>query len=751
MTKKFSVPQALLVLAALLAPVFGGYVASDSTAVGPSGLLAAMGEGQAPILQHALLALLTSGAMVLLLLGRRVQQIPYPYVAGTLLFLVVALAPSVAVSSYRAVSINVWMEWVVYAVAFLAAVAGLGRRVGPVVLLAAAALGTAWIARLGVFEYLEMRRIDPTWRVFCNWSNPNAAAGMLTLGFLCALGLPVLKERSANLLANLGVVVGGGLILCALALTGSKGGALLAMPTGLVILGLLVGRRDPVSYVGALFVLAFSAVVFVRPNAIPGVGSLLGFLPLLALAPAVAFAVAMLASVRLPVGRLAGAFALGCATLLFFASTTPRAQGAPAVATTGGSRIAAAATTQDQSATFRLNLWKSAAALAKERPISGWGLGSYRYESARPGLVTTTVFAHNTYLQFAAEAGVGALALFVGFLGLWARRAFRGSSRLPVEGRLAFAAGAGGAASVVAHSLVDSDFSYFGLGLMFFLVLGAATNLAADAVAPEFVPRPSRIVAAASIAALAGLFLYLGDGDLAKGGVRFAQKKGDRDASSIEGLTGWDGDAAYLWAVAQTDPEPGLRRAFELQPTPKIARSLAKVRERRGDFVAAEAALFPALDHDPNNLRTLYVLMELQQEAGDADAARTTARRIVAVEEKPVFRIRALDQLVPTETYLARVVLAADEADPVRKAALYADCARGIGRYAALTVPEVVRAAKEDPNGNYAGESLADARKKLGIGLDAARVAAKLYGSLGDARAAAMAKQAAALERALPD
>ena len=732
---RLSIPQALLILAALLAPVFGGYVASDSTTVGPEGLLAAMGDGQVPLLQHALLALPIFGALVFLLLQRRVQQIPHPYVAGALMLLVVALAPSVAGSSYRAVSVNVWMEWVAYAVAFLAAVSGLGRRVGPMAVLAAAALGTAWIARVGVFEYLEMRRIDPTWRVFCNWSNPNAAAGMLVLGFLCALGLPRLKERSADLLANLGVVVGGGLILCALFLTGSKGGTLIALPTGLVTLGLLAGRRHWALYPLGALVLALSAIGFLKS------------LPLLGIGSALLFAGVSLLAHRVHVGRLVGAFAFGGLMLVFFTSTTPGNR-AP---TTGFTRVGAAAKTQDQSATFRLNLWKSAAELARQRPISGWGLGSYRYESARPGLVTTTVFAHNVYLQLAAEAGLGALALWLGFLGLWARRAFRGSSHLPPEGRLAFAAAAGGVASIAAHSLVDSDLSYFGLGLAFFLVLGAAANLAADAVAPEFVPRASRGVAAASVAALAILFLYLGMGDLAKSRVRAAQRAGDRDVSSIEGLAGWDGDAAYLWALAQTDPEPGLKRAFDLQPTPKIARTLAKVQERRGDFIAAESSLFPALGHDPNNLKSLYLLVQLQQEAGDPDAARATARRLVAVEEKPVFRVRALDQLVPTETYLARAVLAEGEPDPTRKAALYADCARGLVRYAGLTVPEILRATKDDPGGAYAGETLPDAQRKLGIGLDAARKAAKLYEKLGDKRSAAdLNEQAAALERAIP-
>ena len=734
-TPRPSLPQSLLILAALLAPIFGGYVANDTTAVGSSALLNAMGEGQAPILQHALLLLPVVIAFAALLLSRRVQQIPHPYVAGTLALLVASLGASVAISPYRAVSLNVWIEWLAYAVAFFAAVAGLGRRLGPLALLGAVALGSAWIARIGVFEYLDMRRIDPTWRVFCNWNNPNAAAAMLVLGFLCALGLPRARERSVDLLLNLGVVVGGGLILGALFLTGSKGGTLLALPTGLVVFGLIGGRRHLALYPLAAIVLILSAVAFLKA------------LPLLGIGAALLFAVATLFTHRVHIGRMVGAFALAALMLGFFASTTPG--GRPA--TTGASRIAAAASTQDQSATFRLNLWKSALSLANEKPVTGWGLGSYRYESARPGLVTTTVFAHDSYLQLAAESGYVPLALFLIFVGLWSRRALRGSSRLPADHRLAFAAAFGGVTSVLAHCLVDSDLSYFGLGLAFFLVLGATTLLASDAVAPESIPPVPRVFAAAGMVGLWILFAFFARGDLAKSQVRFVQSQGSRDASSLQDLAGWDGDAAYLWALAQPDPVPGLRRALALQPTPKIARTLAKALERQGDLALAESSLYPALAHDPNNLKALYLLMNIRREANAPERALETARRLVAIEAKPVFRIRALEGFIPTETYLARIVLAEAETNPDRKVELLAECVRGLRLYADVTAPEVARMAKIDPDADFAGETVAKVREKLTIGASAARAAAELYSKRGEAKAAEeMRSQASALDAAIP-
>jgi len=735
---KPTAPQVLLILAALLAPIFGGYVLGDQTAADPSSLLTAMGEGQAPILQHALLALPVFLALSLLLLSRRIQQIPHPTVAMALMLAVAGLAPSVAVSSFRAVSVNVWMEWVAFAVAFLACVSGLGRRLGPIALLAAVFAGTAWIARIGLLEYLGNRGIDPTWRIFCNWNNPNAAAAMLVLGFFCSLALPKAQERTAHLLLNLASVVGGGLVLGALFLTGSKGGALLALPTGLVVFGLVAGRRHPAVFPVAILVLALSAVGFLKAMPALGIGA------------ALAFAGVTLWPQKLPIARLGAAFAFAAIILAFFSATTPGA-----TKTTGASRMAAASDTQDQSSTFRLNLWKSAATLTKERPAFGWGLGSYRYESARPGIATATVFSHNSYLQLAAEAGVGAVLLFLAFLGLWARRSLRGSSRLPEGQRLAFAAAVAGVAAILAHCLVDSDLSYFGLGLSFFLVLGAATLLAADAVAPEFIPVPSRTVAAGGVAFAWLLFGYLAWCDLAKSEVRFAQAaRQPANVSSIQGIAGWDGDAAYLLALSQPveQAENATRQAFALQPTPKVARYLARILEAKGDYVGAELALLPALSSDPNNLPALSLMLKLQQEAQTPDKAIQTARRLVAVEEKPYFKIRSLDQLVPTETYAARLYLAANEANPSAKASLLAEAVAGFEKYARLTVPEVVRASKVQPPTSYAGETLVSAKEKLGQAVTAATEAVALYRTLGKAdEAAKMDEAKAELSRAMPE
>lgn len=732
-----TLPQALLVATAFLAPLVGGYVASDQTAIDSSAFFRDMALGQAPVFQHALLAFPACLALIVLLLQRRIQQIPHPYVAAALILTVGSLGPSVFMSSYRPIAVNVWIEWAVYAIAFLAAVSGLGRRLGPRALLAAVFVSCALVALRGIREYGDMRSIDPTWRIFAGWSNPNATAAMLTLGFFCGMALLDSKER----LAILGTVLGGAVILLAIYLTGSKGATMLAIPVGMLAYGLANVPENRLAWVGAVLGLALIAIGFLKAFAILPVILVVAVTALLARKPAGAPRLAYVA---------VGLVLIGLLTL-----TAPKPP-AGAAGATPGARIAAAAATQDQSSTFRLNLWKSAVALGKERPVTGWGLGSYRYVSARPGIVTSTVFAHNTYLQLFAESGMGALLLFLAFLGLWAIRIVRGASRLPTEHRLSLAAAIGGLVAILAHCLVDSDLSYFGLGLSFFLVMGAASLLAADAVAPEFIPKTSRWIAAAGVVGIWLMFTVLAGADDAKSMVRFAQMHREPgDVASIDSLARWDGEAAYLRArtLPESDQEAALQAALDLQPIPRIARYLARLQMRQGEFAQAESTIAKGMFNDPNNLPSLLLLLQTHLAMDDGDGAERTLSRMIGIEETPYLKIRALEEVVPTETYQARMLMAARTKDARRRVALLVEAVRGLKRYAEITAPKVREAAKGDPSNpaaNYSGETLEDAQRKLTDATNAAHEAAALLRQAGDAATAdEMSADATIFERAL--
>ncbi|HUJ79690.1 MAG TPA: O-antigen ligase family protein [Nitrospiria bacterium] len=124
---------------------------------------------------------------------------------------------------------------------------------------------------------------------------------------------------------------------------------------------------------------------------------------------------------------------------------------------------------------FRYLIWQSSIDMIKARPLTGWGIGAFgiayvRFKSpAFEGV--TQYFAHNDYLQMAAEQGLTGLACWIGLIGavLWMvvdtrrcrrhqRRGFHPSAAIPAPGDPIMLAGAaGGTAAILLHSLVDFD------------------------------------------------------------------------------------------------------------------------------------------------------------------------------------------------------------------------------------------------------------------------------------------------------
>lgn len=75
---------------------------------------------------------------------------------------------------------------------------------------------------------------------------------------------------------------------------------------------------------------------------------------------------------------------------------------------------------QDASTSARLQLWKSAARITRDYPITGTGWGTFtaQYPAYRDPRENTTAgrYAHNDYIQLAAEGGIPSLILMLGIL-----------------------------------------------------------------------------------------------------------------------------------------------------------------------------------------------------------------------------------------------------------------------------------------------------------------------------------------------
>lgn len=689
--KSLPVPFWLVVASLALAVVAGGRLSTGQAVVEPgsAGMIGVIWTGDgAPVLAHAIAGSLACVALGLTLWNRRVVQTPSLRFWIAMAAFFGLLMVSVLVSRFRAASIQTFVEWASYGTVLTAVIATSGRRLGPEILLWTLSGACGFLAARGLLEYATQP--DPTWRIFGGWVNPNALAGILLLGFFPALGLMLVRDRVPRLAAGgLAVLIG-----LALALTQSKGG-FLAAGAGLVALVLLVVLWESWRRAAAL------------------------------------------------------AMPLAVITLLVFGLSVRNrsAEGGSAL-----TRVTEAAATSEQSAGFRLLLWKSAGSLMRTDP-AGIGIGSFRFESARPGLVPPTVLAHQSFLQLGAEAGVLALVLFVAALVLWAAEVIRGARALPPERNLLRAAVVAAIVASGAHSFIDSDLYYFGIGFAFFAMLGVGLQLASDGTGPELLPSGVRRGLGASTCALLFIaLLVFGGVDWLKARLRHDLVAGDRDsaitlAQRLEGLAPFDAEALSLAATTRQGDERQrmLEQAARLAPSPGNWRAVARAYMAAGNTRGAERALQEALITDPNNLPTRRLLVENALAADNDEAAWREATALVDIESKPYYRVRALPEMIPTETayghlVLARLIPGRTENDLPQQVKHLESALSIYLDYARITRPRVENAAKAGMP--FAGETLQDVDVRLAEGREAARELAELARRLGEPELANRAQQA---------
>ena len=693
-------PLILLCVALFLAPLIGGTVSTDSMSLEPgySPLMKAIfGGAEAPMLSHFVIATLLCTSAAWILVSRRVVQVPMPLFSIFLIALIGFVAGSTLFSAFRFTSFAAAFEWSVYAVGCFVAVAVVGRKQGPVAALSSLHAGTSILALIAIVEYFKQP--DSTWRVFGTWQNPNALAGMLVIGLFIGCGLTMALKNLPAIFCGAGTV----LIGFALALTQSKGGFLAAAfgLFALLVLGLAWIRKDqgPIKLLGRVAVCVIAIV---------------GLLALLRMKPS--------------------------------------GEGGSAPL----SRVAQSSETQEQSAGFRILLWKSAAKLIAEKPL-GYGIGSYRHESARPGLTTQTHLAHNSYLQVAAEAGIAGVFALVLVVGGWLVYAFKGARKQdPAMTPLKIGA-VSAVAAAIAHNMVDSDLYFFGTGLVFFVLLGVGLQLNTDGVTPESVQRTPRWSAFAVCLLIPIALFYFGVVEVTKAHVRARLSQGalgeaQEGARELASFAGSDGESRYLaglLAASSNERLEHLRAAAENAPTTKNLRALAREQQAAGNTAAASASLAKALERDPNNLLTLKKLLELNLALKNEEEIERVARRLVDVEKTTYFKTRALPELVPTETYFARKVLADSALTPKQKIELLEPAVEGLREYALKTVPNVVRMAEAGMR-EFAGESVGSAKEKLDLGTQAALSFLKASEILGDkARIAKAGVSLEAIEKAI--
>ena len=165
------------------------------------------------------------------------------------------------------------------------------------------------------------------------------------------------------------------------------------------------------------------------------------------------------------------------------------ASGVNAVVVPRAREISTAVQGHDTSFSWRVRKWRGAAAMARQRPIWGWGPGQFVLQQSRfthLGLSRGDVrrfgasfdeMAYNEYLQTAAELGFPGLLLYLLVLASFFSKAGRALRRLPVGLRQTILIGCmGGVAAQMVDALANGSWRFMECSIFLWLVLGLGVS-----------------------------------------------------------------------------------------------------------------------------------------------------------------------------------------------------------------------------------------------------------------------------------
>lgn len=645
----------ILIPALFLAIAFGGHLEVGQRPLAPGATLLAPFDFEGPTLLRAVVGVLVLGALAYTWLRSRLVQLPHWHITGCATLLVVAIVAASGYAPAQYVALREGLAWVVALGVFFLICATAGRRMGPRLLAGTVLAAITWVAMRGILEYGSARLIDPTHRIFAGYNNPNAAASVFIIGLILGLGLVIDSKRTARIAALAATVLCG----LALLLTQSRGGFLAA---GVGVFGFAV-----VMVAGRQF----------RQLAVPMV------------------VVALIGALGLAVSA-ANTGSNEAATL---------------------SRVGGVAETQVQSVGFRVLLWRTAGDLIQQNP-AGYGAHNFQFVSGSTGRIPPTFNVHQAFLQAGVDGGILAL-LMLPLLGILWLFAMGKRLRLMPEKTLALRAGlVGSVLAVGANGLTESNLGFFAVLMAFFALLGIGLQLAADGSGHEPFPKQLRLASAGIACILPALALcVISSVELRKRHAEYilASMVDPSSGVTLEDVQlaadrlrwagGFDGEA--LGYVARLDPSlTELERASllydaaSLTPSPRAFRLAASVAPTHEDRLII---INRALDFDPNNLTTLWQKLETFREMGDLPNARAIAEQIIGVEGLPYFQVRAIPEIVPTETYDARVFLAETAEDAADRVELYLAALQGYLSFTRVTFPSVIRMTDVDPSFSFGG------------------------------------------------
>ena len=264
--------------------------------------------------------------------------------------------------------------------------------------------------------------------------------------------------------------------------------------------------------------------------------------------------------------------------------------------------------------------WQEAAGAWSDRPVAGWGAGSFRATHLRYRVDELTVTqAHSVPLQLLSETGVVGLLLFLGGVGaLGAAAVIRLRATPEGRGRDARVAALAALAAWGVHGLYDSDWSIPGVTVPALLLLGVTAATPADARRGR--PAGSPALATAGVALALSL--------VAASAILPAWADGKATDALLAARAGAD-EIALGEAAAQADLAA---RLDPLSVRPLLA--AAAVARRRGRLLASRAFLLEAVERQPESAEAWRDLAGASFTLADRVGFERAARRALELDPR---------------------------------------------------------------------------------------------------------------------
>lgn len=648
-------PLVLLILGLFLAPLLGGQLSIQ--AMPATSVLAGIRGPEFPQTARFIVLFFILGGWLLTFRESKVLQLPTQTVFFPFVIFTALMGLTCAFSAFTWISWSASLEWLAYGATLMACVSVLGRTTGPVLALAAIALGCVVLGVEGILEYASMRATDPTWRIFASWVNGNALGGMLLLGIFALMGVMIGRDRLIQLLCGSGILLMG----FALVLTQSKG-AYLAAIVGLVTFGVvLIALKQ---FKPSLPAFAPWVLVFV-----------------------LALAMTRTPSQNAPLGRVGAA-----------GDTQQQSEGFRTLLWQSSVALIKANPVGFGPGTFRFEATRPG--LVPQTVMAHQGYLQIGVEGGIAALLA--------WLSF---LGAWSFAMLRGIRNLSPER------QALLSGIIAAVAACMTHNLIDSDwqhfGIGLSFFALLGIGLLI------CADGAVPEFLPKSGRQGAVVIGVVGILAWSQLSLVemkKADGLLARAkGDVFGARESFETAITIAPV---DGEGyALLSGFEGPDTEGNYRKAAENAPSPRNLRMYARYLMATGNPEAARAQLLKVLTRDPNNLIAHKILIEIALANRQQDLAEQQLSKMLAIESTPYFLVRAIPQRIPTETYEARFAVAKGMPDGPEKQKLLKEAILGFAQYAKVTIPEVKAAAKV--NIAWAGESIEDAQRIVKLGKEA--------------------------------